>query len=442
MEILIKAAQLMLGLSILVIIHELGHFMAARMFGIKVEKFYLFFDAWGVKLFKFKAKGTEYGIGWLPLGGYVKISGMIDESMDKEFLSKPPENWEFRSKPVWQRMIVIMGGIIMNVILGITIFTLFYWHYGENFIPASEMKYGIAASPLAKEVGFLNGDKIISINGKPISRAEDIMRNNDFMLKNNMVIEIERNGAKQDIKLPADFGRRILKLAPDNFVFPRHTFTVAEVTPGSPAKKAGLLAGDRIIEMDGKKIEFFDELSDELKTKKGGEIILKVSRGNPAQTVALNSKVDAQGHLGFMESPEIKTETEYYGLSKSFQLGSDVAYHAVADNVVGLKKMIMRELPANSIHSFIGIANYYGPVWDWYRFWKLTGMLSMVLAFMNLLPIPALDGGYMIFLIAELLRGKPVSIKVLEVAQMTGIAFLVLIMGFAFYNDITQFIIK
>ena len=435
MDILIKAGQLITGLSILVIIHELGHFLAARAFGIRVEKFYLFFDAWGFKLFKFKKGGTEYGIGWLPLGGYVKIAGMIDESMDKEFINKPAEDWEFRSKPVWQRLIVILGGIFMNVILGIVIFSLYTWHYGETYIKARDIKYGIEVTPYAKTLGLQNGDKILSINDKEVKRDDDLtLKNSDFFLKKDIVLHIDRNGTLMDIKLPQDFGNRVVKEM--GFVGVREPFHVGDIEPKTAAEKAGLKENDRIIGIDDKEIQFFGELTETLQAKKGKDINIKIQRGNPVSEVVLHAKVDTQGHLGFHPVPELKESTDYFGLAQSFQMGSEKAWNAVSVNVGAIKRIILGELPSNSLHSFIGIANFYGAKWDWRRFWTLTGMLSMMLAFFNFLPIPALDGGYVIFLLIELFRGKAVSYKVLEVAQIVGISLLVLLMGFAFYNDI------
>ncbi len=435
MDILIKVGQLISGLSILVIIHELGHFMAARAFGIKVEKFFLFFDAGGVKLFSFKRGETEYGIGWLPLGGYVKIAGMIDESMDKEFLGKPAEPWEFRSKPVWQRLIVILGGIIMNIILGIIIFTLYTWHYGETFLPASEMKYGVEVSKLGKEVGLQNGDHILAVNGKPVKRDDDLtLKNTDFILKNGVVLHISRDGVEKDLTLPDDFGKRVIKDM--GFASPRIPFYVGIVEPKSPADKAGLKADDHIIAINDKNIKFFDELTDALQANKGKATTVKISRGTDHQILELHATIDTAGHLGFYPKSELKDSTEYFGLGTSFVMGSTKAINAVTVNIKAIARMITGDIPSSSLHSFIGIANFYGPKWIWQKFWALTGMLSMMLAFFNFLPIPALDGGYVIFLLIELIRGKAVSYKVLEIAQIIGISLLVLLTAFAFYNDL------
>ena len=436
MDILIKAGQLISGLSILVIIHELGHFMAARAFGIKVEKFFLFFDAGGVKLFSFKRGETEYGIGWLPLGGYVKIAGMIDESMDKEFISQPAEPWEFRSKPVWQRLIVILGGIIMNVILGILIFTLYSWHYGEKFIAASDMKYGVEVNQLGKDVGLKNGDMILSVNGREVKRDDDLtpQKNPDFLLKKGVVLHIRRDSVEKDIVLPDNFGKRISTEM--EFAGARTPFHVGDIAPKSGAEKGGLQKEDHIIAINDKPVHYFDELTAELHANKGKNATLKITRGPDHKEMVLHADIDTSGRIGFQIESDLKKSTEYYSLGQSFKIGSTKAIDGVVLNVLAIKKMITGDLPSNSLHSFIGIANFYGPTWIWQRFWALTGMLSMMLAFFNFLPIPALDGGYVIFLLIELFRGKAVSYKVLEIAQIVGISLLVLLMGFAFYNDI------
>jgi regulator of sigma E protease len=438
MESLVMAGQLILALSILVIIHELGHFLAARAFGIKVEKFYLFFDVGGVKLFSYKRGDVEYGIGWLPLGGYVKITGMIDESMDKEAAQRDPEPYEFRAKPAWQRLIVMLGGIIMNVLLGILIFTLHTAYYGEKYIPASELKNGIEAHSLGQKVGFQTGDIITSVNGEKPKKASDII-NTSLILDKNVVYTVERNGQQKTIQLPSDFGRTILNTGLDSFLSLRYTFTVDKVAEKSNAEKAGLKAGDKIVSVNDTAVPFFNQFSPIVKHNKNKQVKLGVQRGN--EIINLNAAVDSNGAIGFI--PEFKTETERYSFGQALARGPEKAYTAIAENAKGLWRLISGDLPANkSLHGVIGIAHIFGGQWDWQSFWGLTGMLSMVLAIMNLLPIPALDGGHVIFLLVEMLRGKPLSIKFLEMAQMVGMALLFLLMGYALYNDFATFIFK
>jgi regulator of sigma E protease len=442
MEILIKAGEFILAISILVIVHEFGHFIAARMFGIRVEKFFLFFDVGGVKLFSIKKGETTYGIGWLPLGGYVKITGMIDESMDKDFAKSVPQSYEFRSKPTWQRLIVMLAGIFNNVILGILIFSLHAWHYGENYIPASALQNGIVAHQLARDAGFKTGDVVVSINGAKLKKADDI-KSIKLLLQDNITYEVSRNGNNETIHLPKDFSSKIND-SPDSFLELRTKFRVdtlpAAITAGSGAEQAGLKPGDSIVAANGVPIHFYNELKDVLNQNKNKEVSLAVKRPGQAELIQTKGKVDGEGKLGFMI--KYVTENESFSFSESFVHGTNKAWHAVSDNVKGLWRLITGALPAKSLHSLIGIANVFPSTWDWSGFWMLTALLSMVLAFMNLLPIPALDGGHVIFLLVEMIRRKPVSIRVLEVAQMVGMAFLFLLMGFALYNDVVQIVFK
>ncbi len=435
---LIMAAQLILALSILVIIHELGHFLAARAFGIKVEKFYLFFDVGGVKLFKYKRGDVEYGIGWLPLGGYVKITGMIDESMDKEAAQRDPEPYEFRAKPAWQRLIVMLGGVIMNVLLGILIFTLHSWYYGEKYIPATELRNGIEAHSLAEQVGFQDGDIITSINGEVPKKASEVI-SPSLILDKGVTYEIERNGERKTIAIPSDFGKKALNTGLDSFMTLRQTFTVGKIEPGRPAEEAGLKTGDKIISVNDTPVQYFNQFSPMVRKHKNSEIKLGIQRENNVTTIT--TKVDSNGAIGFW--PDFVTETEKYSLGESLSRGPKKAWDAIAVNVKGIARIVSGDIPANkSVHSLIGIANVFGGTWNWVSFWGLTAMLSMVLAIMNLLPIPALDGGHVIFLLVEMLRGKPLSIKFLEVAQMVGMALLFMLMGYALYNDFATYIFK
>jgi regulator of sigma E protease len=437
-DILIKAGQFLLGISILVIIHELGHFLAARAFGIKVEKFYLFFDVGGKKLLHFKKGDTEYGIGWLPLGGYVKIVGMIDESMDKDFAKSEPQPWEFRSKPTWQRLIVMMAGIFMNVILGILIFTLHTFYYGEKFIPTSELQNGIAAHSIAKKVGFQTGDIPLSLNGKPFKRATDI-QNMGVLLDDVNVYEVERKGEKKTITLPDTMGKAILNTSVDSFLEVRQRFAVKKIAKDKPAEKAGLRAGDSILAVNDTATHWFGDFTEMISHYPGKQIKLKVKRGNDILPIACN--VDPKGMIGIEAA--LNLDSTSYNLPQSFLRGSSKAWHAIADNAKGLWKLVKGDLPAKkSVHGLIGIANAYGSEWEWSSFWSLTGLLSMVLAIMNFLPIPALDGGHVLFLLVEMVRRKPLSYRFLEVAQMVGMGLIFLLMGFALYNDITQYIFK
>jgi regulator of sigma E protease len=441
--------QLILGLSILVILHEFGHFIAARAFGIKVEKFYLFFDAWGFSLFKFNYKGVEYGIGWLPLGGYVKIAGMIDESMDTEQLAGPPQPWEFRSKPAWQRLIVMMGGIIVNIILGIFIFWVLTVKYGETYIPNSSVKYGIVPGTIGKKMGLEPGDKIVAINGKPVVRFDDLMTSK--VLLDHTVLSVERGTETINITVPATIINDLSDYGIEQFInrVPRTKFAVDSVVPRSNAQLAGLVKGDSITAVNGTKIVFYDELQTELKKYVNKSVSLDIKRGNEAKqlTVAVNK----DGMLGFKDGsfgisakfnfPEEKTIN--YGFFGSLPRGAEKAWGTFADNAKGIGKVFKGEAKFNKVVGGpVAIATMFGTHIDWVHFWSLVGFLSMVLAFTNLLPIPALDGGHAIFLIIEMIKGKPLSDKFLERAQIVGFVLLISLMVFVFGNDIMKQVLK
>jgi regulator of sigma E protease len=435
MQGLIMAAQLITGISILVILHELGHFWAARAFGIKVEKFYLFFDAWGFKLFSFKWGETEYGIGWLPLGGYVKIAGMIDESMDTEQMSKPAESWEFRSKPAWQRLIVMVGGVVMNVIAGIVIFAMLSYSYGERYTRNDSLKYGIVPSELAKEVGFEKGDKLISVNGKPIVHFEEAITSDDI-LGGQAIYQVERNGQPTQIQLPSDFVARFSEQGKADFFMPRMTFTVGEVTPNYNAEKAGLKKGDRIVKIDTNSFTFFDEFQQLLKNHKGNKTTFTILRGTDSVTFPI--EVDSEGKVGFMPiAMEFTYDSIQFGFFQSFPIGVKKAGETISMQVKGWGKIFSGDVPANkAVTGPIGIAKFYGGEWIWSRFWLFTALISLGLAFMNILPIPALDGGHVVLLLMEMVTGKPISVKAMERIQTVGMIILLSLMVLIFGNDI------
>lgn len=431
-------AQLLLALSILVILHELGHYVAARIFGIKVEKFYLFFDAWGVKLFSFKKGDTEYGIGWLPLGGYVKIAGMIDESMDTDAMKKPPQPWEFRSKPAWKRLIVMLAGVTVNVILGIVIFSLMTFRYGDNYLPIDQAKYGIVAHKLGQEIGLQTGDKIIAINGQKVNRFSELT-STKVLLGDNVVLNVERSGKMIDVPLPADFLERMQETKGTKFIDYRFTFYVKEVIPGSNAQKAGLLANDKIISVNGKPVNFFDEIVEILGHYKAQKANLIIDR--KGKEIKLSAQVDDDGKLGFI--PEITDDFKFkhieYGLLESIVKGNSKSWDILFANIIAFGKIIRGELSfSKSVSGPIDIAKHFGGVWVWYKFWLLTGMLSMILAFINVLPIPALDGGHAAFLSIEAVSGKKFSDKFMINAQVIGMVILFSFMAFVIGNDVVK----
>lgn len=431
---LIMAGQLLLGLSFLVILHELGHFLAARAFGIKVEKFYLFFDAWGFKIFSFTRGGVEYGVGWLPLGGYVKIAGMIDESMDTEQLNQPVQPWEFRAKPAWQRLIVMLAGIFVNIIVGIIIFWMMTFSYGQTYTPNSAVVNGIQAGAPALQIGLKNGDKILAIDGKKIVRFEELKSSKVIM--GGAVLTVQRGDKTINIQVPDNF-LSSLKDGKALFVEPRLRTVVDALSPDGNAIKDGLKVGDNITAVNGTPVSYQDEIKPIIEANKGKEVALSLIRNG--QTMKLDAHVGKNGLLGYVPNiSQIKQVTTNYSFFQAMPIGANMAWTMFADNAKGIGKMVTGKVSARNISSPVGIAKVYGGTFDWTRFWTLTGLISIALAFMNLLPIPGLDGGHVVFLLIEMVQRKPVSEKVLEKAQIVGFVVLIGLMVFAFGNDILK----
>jgi regulator of sigma E protease len=434
--------QLILGLSILVILHELGHFIAAKAFGIKVEKFYLFFDAWGVSLFKFTYKDVEYGIGWLPLGGYVKIAGMIDESMDTEQMAGPPQPWEFRSKPAWQRLVVMLGGVIVNVLLGIIIFWVLTMRMGETYIPIQNIKHGIVPGIIGKKMGLQPGDEITAVNGKPIVRFNDLVSSK--VLLDHSVFTVLRDGKAFNVTVPANIINDLSDYGLEEFIssIPRTTFSIDSVVGKSPAAAAGLKKGDSILAVNNTQVVYYDEFRSQLQNSKGKTVDLTVRRRDT--TIHLLANVAADGKLGVVQKFNLPEEkTIKYGLIGSLPVGAAKAWNTFADNAKGLGKVFKGDVKfSKAVGGPVAIANMFGSHIDWVHFWSLVGFLSMVLAFTNLLPIPALDGGHAVFLVIEMIKGKPLSDKFLERAQIVGFVLLITLMVFVFGNDIVKQVMK
>jgi len=445
------AGQLILGLSILVTLHEFGHFITAKWFKMRVDKFYLFFDflfpiptVLNFALFKKKVGDTEYGLGWFPLGGYVSIAGMIDETQDAATLAKEPEPWEFRAKPAYQRLIVMLGGVIVNVITGVVIFIALTFSNGNNFISKEELnKNGIVALELGKQIGLKTGDKVVKVNGADYKSLADL-RTSDVLLGENSSYTVLRDGQEIVVKIPSNF---IEKLSDKKaaFIEPMAAFKVAEVAapeePGSqdgellPAFSAGLKAGDYITAVNGQPIRFYHEIKEVLSKEAGKAIRLAISRQGQSDTLSM--VVSKSGQIGFIPELLIKTSHEDYTFAQSLSIGTGRAFSVISDNIRGFKKIATGDVSASkALSGPIGIAQMFGGVWDWTRFWMLTGLLSMALAFMNILPIPALDGGHAIFLIYEMITGKPASEKVLERAQQVGMIILLALMAYTFGNDL------
>ena len=442
MEGLIMGAQLILGLSILVGLHELGHLLTAKLFGMRVEQYYIGFPP---KITGFRYGETEYNLGMVPLGGFVKISGMVDESLDTAKLNEEPEPWEFRAKPAWQRLIVMMGGIIVNVITGIIIFIVLNFAYGDTYVPREEvLENGIAAYDLGQEIGLQTGDKVLEVNGQPYQKLNDLY-GADVLLENESYYTVERSGETLEVPVPRGFLDKFSKRdAANNFIDVRRPFKVGPVSPGSPADEGGLQEGDRIVSINGQPIKYFDEFEKVKKENTGKVVDLAVIRsGDNVEESVVGTPVDLQvevgedGVMGFQANSILDLAHTDYTFSESVPKGAYDAFDVVWRNIQGLGKIFSGDVSAsNAVSGPIGIAQIFGGTWDWQRFWFVTGLLSMVLAFMNFLPIPALDGGHVVFLTYEMVSGRKPSDKFLEGAQKVGMVLLLSLMVFAVFNDI------
>jgi regulator of sigma E protease len=438
MEILIKATQLILSLSILVIFHEFGHFIASKIFGARVEKFYLFFDPW-FSLFKFKKGDTEYGVGWLPLGGYVKISGMIDESMDKEQMKLPPQPWEFRSKPAWQRLIIMLGGVTVNILLAIGIYILMLFTWGEQYLPTAEVKYGIVVDSLGSEMGLRNGDKILSVNGEKVEDFRKIP--GKIILDNATTLQVERDGMPTDVKIPEGFLSKMLKQKTPDFISVRIPFVVDGFSKPSTAKDAGILKGDRIVGLNGKPALYFDEFKTAVGNYKGQKVELSLIRNN--DTLELPVLVNAEGMIGVAPKHDLSAFFNFsekkFTFMEAIPAGTVKAYTSVGDYLKSLKLLFAPKVKAyESVGGFITIGNIFPSIWHWESFWGLTAFLSIMLAILNVLPIPALDGGHVMFLLYEIVTRRKPSDKFLEYAQIVGMVLLLALLVFANGNDIVK----
>jgi regulator of sigma E protease len=437
MEILIKALQLILSLSILVIFHEFGHFIAAKAFGTRVEKFYLFFDPW-FSLFKFKKGETEYGVGWLPLGGYVKISGMIDESMDKEQMKLPPQPWEFRSKSTWQRLIIMLGGVTVNLLLAIGIYILMLFAWGEQYLPSSEVKFGITVDSLGVQMGLQNGDKILSVDGE---KVEDFFKiPGKIILDDAKTIQVERGGQEMDVHIPSGFISKMLKRPSSDVINVRIPFEVAGFSKNSPAKDAGINVGDRIVGLNGKQTLYFDEFKADIVHLKNQKVDIVLLRNS--DTLHLPVAITAEGMIGVApKGPDayFKFSEKEYTLLAAIPAGTVKAYKSVGNYLKQLKLLFSPKVKAyESVGGFIAIGNIFPSVWHWESFWGLTAFLSIMLAILNVLPIPALDGGHVMFLLYEMITRRKPSDKFLEYAQIVGMILLLSLLVFANGNDIIK----
>ena len=443
---LIRALQLMMSLSLLVIIHEGGHYLFARLFKIRVEKFYLFFDAW-FALFRYKPKNshTEYGIGWLPLGGYVKIAGMIDESMDKEQMAQPPKPWEFRSKPAWQRLLVMIGGVLFNFLLALFIYSMILFKWGDQYYALSEMSYGMKFNERAKEIGFRDGDILLRADDKAFERyGMDMLRD----IVDAKVVTVMRDGKETPVYIPADLSLLTVGKEVPVFVDMLIPAKVDSVLAGSAAATAGLQKGDSLIALNGQPMnswnDFQAQMADlklraQVAEKTTADFTLVYSRAGVRDTVNVTTdeqfKVAAIGGV-LNYTPTVRT----FGFFESFPAGVTLGVNTLKGYVNDLKYVFTKE-GAKSVGGFGTIGSIFPKVWDWQRFWTMTAFLSIILAFMNILPIPALDGGHVLFLIYEIVARRKPSDKFLEYAQMVGMFLLFALLIWANFNDVLRFLL-
>jgi regulator of sigma E protease len=434
MDTLIMVGQLVLGLSILVGLHELGHLLTAKMFGMRVEKFSIGFPP---KIAGFQWGETEYSIGAIPLGGFVKISGMVDESMDTEQMSAEPQPWEFRSKPAWQRLIVMLGGIIVNVITGILIFWVMVYNNGETYYSQEQVvENGIQALEIGQSIGLETGDKILDINGEPYVSINDLS-NGSTLLSENGYYTVDRNGEILKIEIPRGFINSFSKKeALDNFVDIRYPFQLSVIDEGGAAEKAGIKKEDKILAVNGEEVIYFDQLQSALANVKNENADLTLLQNG--DTTHTTVTVTDRGTIDIAVTPLIEPVRRKYGLGEAFLKGSERAFTVVIINAKALGKMFTGEVSTKNVSGPIGIAKIYGDTWDWGKFWGITGLISMLLAFMNLLPIPALDGGHVMFLLYEMISGRAPSDRFLENAQKIGMVILLALMVFAIGNDVLK----
>ncbi len=440
MDIFIKISQFILSLSLLIVLHELGHFIPAKLFKTKVEKFYLFFD-YKFSLFKKKIGETTYGIGWIPLGGYVKIAGMIDESMDTEQMKEEPKPWEFRSKPAWQRLIIMLGGVTVNFLLGIFIYTMILNVWGEDYVTTSGIKNGFAVAEEFKQYGFKDGDKILKVNGEEPFNVLNV--NKHLFLREVKAIEVEHvGGLTENITLPEDIGLRMWEDGTMEPFAPRFNAILDSIIPGSPALKAGFKKNDEVISVDGKQIQFWNQFTDAVQAnKEHKEMAFVVLRNGNKDT--LNVVPRADGTLGVSVkntlNEQITVSHKDYTFGESIPAGTTSAYWTLRDYVAQFKYVFTKK-GATSLGGFGTILSIFPTKWDWQRFWSLTAFLSIMLAFMNLLPIPALDGGHVVFTLYEMISGRKPSDKFLEHAQIVGFVLLITLLLYANGNDVYKWV--
>lgn len=435
---LVQAGQFILSFSILVVLHELGHFFPAKWFKCRVEKFYLFFNPW-FSLWKKKIGDTEWGIGWVPFGGYVKIAGMVDESMDKEQMKLPPAPDEFRAKPAWQRLIIMIGGVTVNVILAIVIFIGITWYWGDEFLPAKNLKYGIVADSLGKTIGLKDGDVILKVGNEVVENAIDKKVLGMIVLGDAQSLTIERDGKEMQLPFDNNFVSTLNKNKGEGFFTIRTPFIIDDFTKLSTGEHAGLKKGDRIIGVDSIATPFFNDYQAAVKGKSNVKINLSVLRNT--DTVRLPVELNNDGKIGVKQLGDLTKlgftiEKKTYSFTQSIPVGYNKCWESLDKYISGIKQLFNGKVnPNDSLGSVLSIGSVYSKVWDWQSFWTLTALFSIILAFMNILPIPALDGGHALFCIFEMITGKKPSDKFMEYAQTVGMVLLLGLMVYALGLD-------
>lgn len=441
MGTLITLGQFFLSLSILVILHECGHFFPAKWFKTKVEKFYLFFDP-GFSLFKYKKGETEYGIGWLPFGGYVKIAGMIDESFDKDQMAGPVQEWEFRAKPAWQRLIIMLGGVTVNFILGILIFSCMFMKWGDIYLPAENATYGIAVEELGHSLGLKDGDKLVAVGDINIEKLYPSDLAHEIVINEARTIQVERSGALINLQITDEVAKSLATYDnKDKLVYtPRIPVVIARLSDDMPAAQAGLRVEDQLLSINSEDVFFYDQFNRVVADLKGSQVESTILRG--ADTLSIQVTFDENGKLGFNPyswGRYYEAERTQYTLGEAFVAGYDRSFGFLGTQLKAFGQMYRGKLNVrDSVGGPVAIAGMFGPTWDWYRFWNLTASLSIILAFMNLLPVPGLDGGHVIFLLWELITGRKASDRVVEYATLVGFILIISLMVTIFWIDLSR----
>lgn len=430
-----NVGQFILAFSILVILHEMGHFLPAKWFGCRVDKFFLFFNPW-FSLWKTKVGETEYGLGWIPLGGYVKIAGMIDESMDKEQMKMPAQPWEFRSKPAWQRLIIMLGGVIVNFVLALVLFAMILFVWGEERLPMKNLKYGLGTDSLARSVGLRDGDIVTAVNGKPVEYYNDLMKRLAFSDKVNMTVQ--RNGADTTIVFPAGVIGKLTKNQLQGFLLPQYP-AIIEKDNNVTYVSGKMQPGDQIIGVNGHYFNYLSEYLDVKKDLKNADIRLALLRGNDTVSAVVKTKENSATGVETRDvSKLLGIEKKEYSFFEAIPAGISYGVERLGDYITGIRLLFTSKehKVSDNLGSVISIGKTFGGTWDWEHFWTMTALFSIILAFMNILPIPALDGGHALFTIYEMITGRKPSDKFMEYAQMVGMVLLLGLMLYAFGLDI------